>query len=101
MDADPVDEMVQLIVTAQADAMKRGALSMWTIYCRPTDFPTMHIARRSEVGPGGTQQQSGEVLQADGDKVGLTIMRVVMARCGLTCITRDDSDPAQIVETWL
>ena len=100
-DGDPLDEMIRLVMTRQAAAMKRGALSMWTLYHRPADFPHSYVARRSEVGRGGVPGPSNDILQIDDEPAGLAILRVVMARCGLTCLTRDPSDVPSIVEVWL
>jgi len=87
---------VYAIVIAQAEAVKRGALSMWTVYERPTDYACGFVARRFEVtrdGPKPTQMTLKSVR--------LEPIREKLARAGLVCLARNDEDEPQIVETWV
>jgi hypothetical protein len=42
------DEIHQIIIV-QAEAAKRGVLTIWTVYEKPRDYPTGWIARMHEV----------------------------------------------------
>lgn len=85
------------ILQIQAESIKRGALSIWTIYDKPRDFPHSYVARRFEVSNASTEPlATDDVVQGD-----LPIIRKSFAQCGLTCIPRDPSDEPQIVESWL
>jgi hypothetical protein len=84
------------IVLAQAEAAKRGVLSMWTVYERPTDYACGFVARRFEVtGKGPTPtQMTLKCLE-------LEPIRERLARAGLIRLARNEEDEPQIVETWL
>jgi hypothetical protein len=84
------------IVIVQAEAVKRGALSMWTVYERPRDYACGFVARRFEVtGKGPTPtQMTLKCLE-------LEPIREKLARAGLVRLDREPDDEPQIVETWL
>jgi len=84
------------IATLAQESVPYEALSMWTIYDRPTDYPCFFVARLSYVGPSGVPFTTPTVLVANG----LDELREMLPE-GLTCIDRSIDDPAQIVEVWL
>ncbi len=53
MSTDEPDQAQQVLMS-NADAAKRGALTIWTVYDRPKDHPDGFIARRFEIGRGQT-----------------------------------------------
>lgn len=84
-----------MVIMANADAMKRGALAIWTIYNRPLDHPDGFIARLHEVGKGKTGPTDKTVMGE------LDEIRHAFYRAGLTRMPRSPEDEAQIVESWL
>jgi hypothetical protein len=82
------------VIMAQADAIKRGALTIWTIYERPADHPGGFIARRFEVERKVTP--TADVLKGD-----LIALRKIFHDAGLMKLTRDSRDQPQVVETWV
>jgi hypothetical protein len=84
------------VIMANADAMKRGALPIWTIYDRPTDHPHGFIARLHIVG-------KGEMMATDKTVVRLELepIREVFAKAGLTKLPREIEDEPHIVESWI
>jgi hypothetical protein len=90
-----IDDPAFKILIANADAMKRGVLPMWTIYEKPLDHPDGFIARRFEVEKG----QYGPTLDTvTGD---LAYIREIFQRAGLFKLPREDGDEPAIVETWV
>jgi hypothetical protein len=85
-----IDDPAFKVLMANADAMKRGVLAMWTIYEKPLDHPDGFIARRFENGP--TMDTITGALEE---------IRDIFARAGLFKLTRSDGDEPQIVETWI
>jgi hypothetical protein len=83
------------VVMSQAEAMKRGALVVWTIYDRPRDYPDGFIARRFEVGK--------DRLTATSDTLtgGLEHLRAIFGKAGLIKLARQDGDERPIVESWV
>jgi hypothetical protein len=84
------------IVLVQAEAVKRGVLSMWTVYERPPDYVCGYVARQFEItgkGPAPTQMTL-KCLE-------LEPIREKLARAGLIRLPRNEDDEPQIVETWL
>jgi hypothetical protein len=84
------------IVILQAEAVKRGRLSIWTVYDRPRDYPTGWVARMFEVSGAGPRP-TGYVIKC----MELEPIREKLTRAGLVCLTRQEGDEAQIVESWL
>jgi hypothetical protein len=76
---------------ANAEAMKRGVLPMWTIYEKPLDHPEGFIARRFESNMPTLDTLTGE----------LDAIRATFERAGLFKLPRSDDDEPQIVETWV
>jgi hypothetical protein len=92
-EARTVDSVAVIEITqAQTEAAQRGALTLWTIYDKPTDYPHGVIARRHEV-PGGP---TNHMIIAD-----LEFLRRVFHIAGLVCVARADEDDVKIVESWL
>lgn len=74
-----------------------GFLSMWTIYDHPDDCPLCFIARRWLIVSGNPDPvHTDEILMADT----LDELRAKLPP-GLACFSRDPTDPASVVETWL
>jgi len=89
--------VLDVIVARQSEAHTRGVLNMWTVYDRPRDFPDSHVARRFECGGGHTEPvATRDVIKGD-----LPAIRDALSRCGLVCLSRNDSDEPQIVESWV
>lgn len=72
-----------------------AALSMWTVYDHPTDFPDSFVARRFEI--------RGDVCPTNEFFLAKTLpeVREAMRKRGLFCLPRDGGDDPKIVETWL
>jgi hypothetical protein len=85
----------ELILQSQAESLKRGTLSMWTVYDHPKDFPHSYVARRFEVNDGGPTP-TGDLVQGE-----LSIIRKTFSDCGLVCLTRNPEDDPVIVEVWI
>jgi hypothetical protein len=83
------------ILERQQSAQARGVLNMWTVYDHPKDFPHSYVARRFEIG-GGEPLATNDIIQGE-----LSIIRESFCQCGLTCLTRNEGDDPNIVETWL
>jgi hypothetical protein len=83
------------VLHCHLDARERGALSTWTIYDHPRDYPNSFVMRRHEIGRGHT------VASEDAFAGELGELRTMLARIGLVCMTRAESDDPKIVETWL
>jgi hypothetical protein len=84
------------VLMANADAVKRGALPIWTVYDRPTDYPDGFIARRFEVNALGPPTPTADRLIG-----GLDEIRLAFYRAGLTRLPRRSGDEAKIVESWI
>jgi hypothetical protein len=89
-----MEDAIKGVIREQHTAAQRGALSMWTIYDRPKDYPDGYVARRHEASKGGT------VATADTLVGDLAKLRAIFQRAGLFCITRSEEDDPVIVETW-
>jgi hypothetical protein len=94
---DMVNAVARTIFDIGKEARDRGCLSLWTVYDHPKDHPGGFIARRFETG-GGTPEPVATDHVITGE---LALIRQSMERCGLYCMQRDSSDPANVVETWL
>jgi hypothetical protein len=87
---------IVIIHIIQAEAAKRGRLSIWTVYNRPRDYPTGWVARMFEVG-GAELKPTGHVIKCmDPDPI-----REKLTRARLTVLPRQDGDDAEIVESWI
>lgn len=90
-----METVVEKIYAAQAEAMARGILNIWTVYDHPADFPHSYVARRFEAGPLGSHP-TADIVEGE-----LLAIRECFESCGLTCLARTPDDEPQIVECWL
>ncbi|HWN48137.1 MAG TPA: hypothetical protein VNM71_12310 [Steroidobacteraceae bacterium] len=74
-----------------------GVLPMWAIYDHPADFPQLFVARLWHIVPGVPDPVNTEIVIGCPELAGL---RKIFDRWGMVCLTRNDDDEAQIVETW-
>jgi hypothetical protein len=84
------------IVMLQAEAVKRGCLTMWTVYERPTDYPSGYVARMFEIS-GPEPKPTALTLKS----IHLEPIRDKLSRAGLVALARSAEDEPQIVECWL
>ena len=91
MNDDPAAE----ILMANAEAMKRGMLPLWTVYEKPLDHPQGFVARRFESGKGFHGPTMDTVTGE------LEDIRAIFRLAGLIKLDRDVEDEPQIVETWV
>ena len=82
------------VIMSQADAIKRGALTIWTIYDSPSDHPGGFIARRFEIA--GEVVPTGDVMTGE-----LEDLRSIFWKAGLMKLSRQDGDERPIVESWV
>ena len=85
------DDPAFKVLMANADAIKRGALSLWTIYEKPLDHPDGFIARRFESDAPTEDTLTGELDE----------IRTTLERAGMIKFMRNEEDEPQIVETWV
>jgi hypothetical protein len=85
-----------LINTLQRNEM--NAISVWTVYKQPDDFPNHFVARRFEV-------QNGELHHTDQVIVAGTITAIrrhlEQYRLSGVVMPRTNNDEPTVVETWL
>jgi hypothetical protein len=86
-----IDDPAFKVLMANAEAMKRGALSLWTIYEKPLDHPDGFLARRFEMDAPTLDTVTGD----------LEHIRLIFTRAGLYRLGREPDDEPQIVETWV
>ena len=89
------DEIHQIIIV-QAEAAKRGMLTIWPVYEKPRDYPTGWIARMHEVS-GAVVKPTGHVIKA----VELEPIREKLSRAGLVCVPRQEGEKREIIESWI
>jgi hypothetical protein len=89
------DDDAHRILMTQADAVKRGALAIWTIYDRPKDFPHGFIARRHEVHEGAMTATKDTITGK------LEDIRQAFWKAGLCKLSRQEGDDAKIIESWV
>lgn len=70
-----------------------GALSIWTVYDHPSDWPDYFVARRHLV-PGGP---TDNIMVAKD----LDALRETMESVGLVKMHRSAADEPTIIESWL
>lgn len=75
----------------------KANLQIWTVYDRPSDYPSNFVARLSLVGPGGSTKMTEHLLVS----TDLAALRGQLRRWGLHCIPRYPEDQPHIVEVWL
>jgi hypothetical protein len=86
-----IDDPAFKVLMANAEAIKRGALSLWTIYEKPLDHPDGFLARRFEMDAPTEDTVVGDLEQ----------IREIFTRAGLYRLGRMVDDEPQIVETWV
>jgi hypothetical protein len=86
--------VLDMILTRQSEAHAAGNLNVWTVYDHPKDFPETYVARRFLTLPSPVA--TDDVVQGD-----LPAIRDAFHRCGLVCLSRNDGDEPQIVESWI
>jgi hypothetical protein len=84
------------VVMANADAIKRGALPIWTVYHRPADHPDGFLARLHEVDKGQIIATHKTIAKPE-----LTPIRRAFLKAGLMKLERDPGDEPQILESWV
>jgi hypothetical protein len=89
------DDIANFVIMANADAIKRGALAIWTVYDRPKDYPDGYIARLHEAGKGSVTA-TGKTVTGE-----LEHIRKVFWRAGLLKLSRQEGDEPQVVESWV
>ena len=83
------------VLMAQAEAYKRGALAIWTVYDHPKDYPDGFIARMHEVAEG-PPRPTDKTLMGELEEI-----RRVLIEAGLTTLPRDARDEREVVESWI
>ena len=86
-----IDDPAFKVLMANAEAIKRGALPLWTIYEKPLDHPDGFLARRFE-----SLMPTEDTLTGELDEI-----RATLERAGLIKFDRSPNDEPQIVETWV
>jgi hypothetical protein len=82
------------IVRLHVEAMERNDLLTWTIYDHPADFPDCYVVRPFSSRLACPLTVHFQHAQLEG-------VREALARIGLTCLPRSESDPPSVVETWI
>jgi hypothetical protein len=90
-----IDDPSFKVLMANAEAMKRGVLPMWTIYEKPLDHPEGFLARRFESCEKGYRPTMDTVTGE------LEHIRSTFERAGLFKLPREVGDDPCIVETWI
>ena len=85
------------VIMANANAIKRGMVSLWNLYERPADHPDGYIARRFEVG-GGEPEPNPRNDTLTGK---LEALRKTFWAARLLRLTREAADEPQVVESWV
>ena len=86
-------EVAQSVQNAAVRASK--GLLIWTVYCRPLDFPDRYVARAHLTEAGQTKPLPFHLEAAT-----LQGLREQLP-AGLVCLARQEADEPQIVECWL
>lgn len=85
-----------LLNTLQRNEM--SAISLWTVYKQPDDFPNHYVARRFEVRSGELHHTDQVIVAAS-----MTAVRRHLEQYHLsgTVMPRTENDDPNVVETWL
>jgi hypothetical protein len=89
------DDPAFKVLMANAHALERGAIAMWTVYEKPLDHPDGFIARRFEIARGSSAPTE-DTLTGELEEIRLTL-----ERAGMIKFDRNPADEPQIVETWI
>jgi len=85
------------VIEAQAEAARRGALTLWTIYDHPRDYPEGFVARMHEIMPGTASYPTAKTIEADS----IATIRRIFLDAGLLRLDRHGRDDKTIVESWV
>jgi hypothetical protein len=77
------------------ETSENSPFRMWTVYDRPTDYPTGFIARLFLIYSTAVVATDQTVSSPD-----VAVIRQLLANQGLFCMPRDESDDPKIVESW-
>ena len=74
------------------------AMSIWTVFCNPADYPGKYVVRRFDI-----QRGNKEPVRTDDVNVydSLDAARLPLHERGCVRLTRFDQDAPHIVETWV
>lgn len=85
----------ELIASIELIRNDRNALTIWTIYEKPKDFPNSLVARRWKISAGGKKATDCIII-------GQTLEEVRnLLPYGLTIVPRETNDDPCIVESWI
>ena len=82
------------VIEAQAEAARRGALTLWTIYDHPRDYPEGFVARMHEIG--ATSRPTDVTIEGS-----LDMIRRTFHDAGLLRFGGHKRDDPTIVESWV
>lgn len=82
-------------------ARGKDDLLVWTVYQRPSDFSEEFVARPFSVKTCDSTAGGPVSLGVHFKAPHLEMVRDAFLRMGLTCLPRDPSDDANIVESWI
>ena len=75
-------------------------MSMWTVYCRPRDYPRHYVARRSEIRRN--KALGSNVVPTADVRVAPTLEQIrELIPPGLYRLDRMPGDAPHIVEVWM
>jgi hypothetical protein len=97
-----VEKAIEMVMREQFESYQRGALSIWTIYRCPTDWPQGFIVRKHEAGKNGKSSPTNVTIEtASSRAAALHMLQHILSSAGLVCMTRDPNDDEKIVESWM
>lgn len=71
-------------------------MKLFTVYCKPRDYPDSYVVREFEVSAAGASAAPAPLIVAD------TYPEAIRAiPRGLFCVPRHPDDDANILEVWL
>lgn len=73
-------------------------LTIWTIYDRPSDFPSTFVARKFEIRPGVSDPVLTKDFVVAPD---LEQIRGYLRGIGLVSVPRSQGDASCVVESWI
>jgi hypothetical protein len=74
-----------------------STLAIWTVYDHPLDYPDKFVARRFDVDASGPRPSASVIVASDLE----TLRNILAFEMHLTCLSRNEEDEPQIVESWL
>lgn len=88
--------MAILPIIEPVDVDRTTTLCIWTVYDKPSDFPTEYVARLHIVVGNAHAATTAHVRSENLDDVHETMLEL-----GLTRMGRMEADEPQILETWI